>query len=291
MRRIASRSAVMLAPFWMRARVVSSVLEEFAPRLLRDGRILVGEIEQSHAVLAVEARDLLGEAHGIAVAPAGPEAALAAIGAEMRAPARELNDHAAQPAPIGIARMVDQLPADAIGVEIADHRCRARRPRHAGVAIGDARNRIERLAPFERRDEPPRSFFALAAHDGDDVGFRVEDLPPMIRGKHAAIDDADAGQRLCDVARNLCDDRMARGRARMSEQHRVGLGAHGVGDDVGERHRAELGVEQAHLVAVVDQRPADREESERRQVIVRDAAADRRVGDVDEDDAHGSRRR
>ena len=40
-------------------------------------------------------------------------------------------------------------------------------------------------------------------------------------------------------------------------------------------------------MAVVDQRPADREQPERRQVIVRDAAADRRMRDIDEKDAHG----
>ena len=54
-----------------------------------------------------------------------------------------------------------------------------------------------------------------------------------------------------------------------------------------DRHRAELAVDQADVVAVVDQRPADREQAERRQVVVGDAAADRGMRHVDQEDAHG----
>jgi hypothetical protein len=62
----------------------------------------------------------------------------------------------------------------------------------------------------------------------------------------------------------------------------------------GDRFRAIRGapagfqvrIEQADFVAVVDQRPADGEQPERREMVVRDAASDRRVRDVQEQDSH-----
>src|SRR4029079_7231136 len=99
------------------------------------------------AVLAVEPGDLAGEQHGIAMTPARPEATLAAIVAQMRTAARELHDHRALAAPIAVAGMVDQLPADAIVVEIGDGAGRRRGHRRAGaVAEGDAVDRGQRSA-------------------------------------------------------------------------------------------------------------------------------------------------
>ena len=40
----------------------------------------------------------------------------------------------------------------------------------------------------------------------------------------------------------------------MTEQHGVGLEAYNLSHDRGRRHRTEFGVEQPHLMAVVDQR-------------------------------------
>ena len=40
-------------------------------------------------------------------------------------------------------------------------------------------------------------------------------------------------------------------------------------------------------MAVVDQRPADREQPKRRQMIVRNAAADGGMRDIDQEDTHG----
>ena len=47
----------------------------------------------------------------------------------------------------------------------------------------------------------------------------------------------------------------------MAEQHGVGKKAERFRDDGLRRHRAELAVDQADIVAVVDQRPADREQA------------------------------
>lgn len=69
---------------------------------------------------------------------------------------------------------------------------------------------------------------------------------------------------------------------------------HGVGDVAGdlrehrvERERVAVRVEEAHGVARVEERSADREEAQRREVLVRHAAPDRLVRDVEEEDAHG----
>src|SRR6516162_8152655 len=110
-------------------------------------------------MLAVQARKLRGEFHGIAMAPAGPEPALATVIAEMRTAAGELHDHRALAAPVAVAGVIDQLPSDAVGVEIADDRCRRRRGRNAVATIGDAGNARERPVAFERGDELRRRGF------------------------------------------------------------------------------------------------------------------------------------
>src|SRR4051812_40397592 len=57
--------------------------------------------------------------------------------------------------------------------------------------------------------------------------------------------------------------------------------------DLVVREGAELGVEQRDLVAGVDQWAADREETQRRQLLERDAAADGWVRGVEDQDTHG----
>jgi hypothetical protein len=60
----------------------------------------------------------------------------------------------------------------------------------------------------------------------------------------------------------------------------------GVADERGKRHRPELGIDQPHLMAGVDQRTAQRQQAERRQMVVRHTAADGGVRRIDEDDFH-----
>ena len=62
-----------------------------------------------------------------------------------------------------------------------------------------------------------------------------------------------------------------------------------VGYDFLRRRRrvVKIAVKQLHLVASVQQRPANRQQAERRQMLARHAGADGRVRDVDEGDFHG----
>jgi hypothetical protein len=73
----------------------------------------------------------------------------------------------------------------------------------------------------------------------------------------------------------------------MAEQYGIRNEAVRLGDNVGGRHRAEFGIDQPHDVTVVDQRAADREQAERRQMIVRNPASDRGMRHVDEKNTHG----
>ena len=72
----------------------------------------------------------------------------------------------------------------------------------------------------------------------------------------------------------------------MAEQHRIGRAIDDFDDEPVERHGPELAVDQYDPVPVVDQRPAHAQQAEWRQLLLGNAAADRRVRYVDEKDAH-----
>gem|GEM_PF-6687477 len=262
-------------------------VEEGAPGPLRDGWVLVGEVHDPDAVLPVQPRELAGEQHGVPVAPAGPEAALAAVVAEVRAAPRELHHHRAKAAPVAVASVTDEFPADPVGVEVADHRGRCGRPGQAVPAMGDAGDGSDVGVGSERGHQAAGRLLALAAHDRRDVRFRGQDLAPVVGRVDAAIDDGHPRHPGRERRGDLGDHRMPRGRAGMPEEHGLRPPRHRLADDREGGHRPELPVDEADLVAVVDQRPADREQPQRREVVVRDAAADRRMRYVDEEDAHG----
>lgn len=80
---------------------------------------------------------------------------------------------------------------------------------------------------------------------------------------------------------------MRRGRARVTDEHRVGSVALDRSEGVTDGLVGEIRVVEHDLVARVEERPSDREEPERRQVIAGDTAApDGRVRRVEEYDSH-----
>jgi hypothetical protein len=228
-----------------------------ARQALRDALGLVGEVDHLDAVLTVQPGDLGGELVRIAMAEARPEAALAAVVAGVRAAARELHHDGALAAPVAVTRVIDQLPADPESVEVGDHRGRRGADHHALVAERDPADCEQRAAVGQRAYEAGRRLLALAAHDHIDLRLLDQDLAPMIGREHAAVDDPDIGQLGAQRAGQLAHDRMARGRARMAEQDRVGSARDRLRDDVLDRHRPELGVDQRDVVPGVDQRTAD----------------------------------
>ena len=244
------------------------------------------------AVLAVQPGDLLGELHRIAMAPARPEAALAAIVAQMRAAARELHDDGAQAAPIAVARVVDQLPADAVGVEVADHRRGRRRARAAA--------RRERRCPAtspsgvplaSARHQPPRGLLALAAHDRRRPAAPRRGLAPVIGREDAAIDDAQRrGSAAAMRARDLGDRPDGRRSSRNGRTaRRRARSARACADDArrsasGRTRRRSGGPRGRRRSAA--RRSTSRPSGGR--WSSRNAAADRGMRHVDQEDAHAA---
>jgi hypothetical protein len=69
----------------------------------------------------------------------------------------------------------------------------------------------------------------------------------------------------------------------MAEHHRVRRESAGLREDFGKGHRPELPIDQPDLMAIIEQRAANAEQAEGREVIFGDSASDRGMRDVDED--------
>ena len=153
-------------------------LQKNLPHAPGAGGQLIGKVDQLHAVLAVEAGDFLGKLHRVAVAPLGPEAALAAVAAKMRAAARELHDHGPLAAPVGVVGVIDQLPAHAVVVQPGDHWRISRGNGRARLPPGNAGNLLQITAINQRLHQRQRSLLAFAAHDEVNRCAVAQDLVP-----------------------------------------------------------------------------------------------------------------
>ncbi len=75
----------------------------------------------------------------------------------------------------------------------------------------------------------------------------------------------------------------------MSEQQEIGRVRSDPAGNFSRRKRAELAIQQGDVVTVIDERAADRKQSQWRQMVIRNAAADRRVRRIDDQDSLGCR--
>ena len=66
----------------------------------------------------------------------------------------------------------------------------------------------------------------------------------------------------------------------MAEQYRIWRAADDLGREILQRHRPELSVDQLDPVTIVDERAADTEQAEWRQLLLRDTASDCRMGNI-----------
>ena len=73
----------------------------------------------------------------------------------------------------------------------------------------------------------------------------------------------------------------------MPQQHRIRARGGDLFSKLLRRRIVKIAVEQLHLVAGVNQRPADGQQAERRQMFARHAGTDGRMCGVDEGDFHG----
>ena len=205
----------------------------------------------------------------------------------MRAAARELVERRTLPAPVGVAALPHQLPRHAVRVQVADDGRGRVAHGHAGAAPSDAAHLAKWRAALQRIDELQRRFLALAAHDGAAMRLAAQDFFPVVGGIHAAEDDVRARQQRTHAAGHLVQHRLRRRGAGMPQQHRIR--ARG-GDLLRERLRrriVKIAVKELHLVPRVNQRPADGQQAERRQMLARHAGTDGRMCGVDEGDFHG----
>jgi hypothetical protein len=72
----------------------------------------------------------------------------------------------------------------------------------------------------------------------------------------------------------------------VADQHSVRRPAFDSADDLGDRQRADLCIDQSHLTTRVDQRTADRQQSQRRHAAIVAAARYGGVGRIEEENAH-----
>ena len=73
----------------------------------------------------------------------------------------------------------------------------------------------------------------------------------------------------------------------MADQDRVGAVAKDLSPDRAEGHGVKIGIDEPDVMARVDQRAADAEQAEGRQIFPWNAAADGGMGRVEKDDTHG----
>lgn len=130
--------------------------------------------------------------------------------------------------------------------------------------------------------------FSLAAHDEIDLGLFLEDFLPVIGWEDPAVHDPRTGQRGADRQADLRDDGVGRGRPGVAKEDGVGPESDGARDDLPRGQRGEFTVDEVGVVPRIDKGSADGQKTQWRQVVPGNAAADGRVGDIDEQDAHGS---
>lgn len=175
------------------------------------GGVSIGEVDEFDALLAHQPGDFARQPDRIAVAPAGPESALPAIGAKMRATARELHDHGAFAAPVAVSGKVDQLPPDPVGVEVADHRRGRGGMGLAVLAKGEAGNGGKVDPGLKCAHQRGHGFLPLAAQDHVDVGGAGQDLVPVTSRVDAAMDDGQVRVPGLQRGGHLPDGRMGGG--------------------------------------------------------------------------------
>lgn len=261
--------------------------ERFQKRLpwLSPGRgVFVGEVEHLHAVFAVQPRHFPGQLQRITVPPAGPEPALTAVGAQVRTAARELDDNGPLATPIAVSGMIDEFPANAVVIEVADHRSSPCCQGCAITAKGNAAHLVEVAFPAQGLHKLADGFLAFTTHDHIDPGFAFQNIAPEIGGMNAAIDNVAAWQAAAHGARDRGDHRMAGRRTGMAKHYGIRRKGNSFGYKLVQGHRAKLTVDESHVMPIVDQWPTHGEQPKRWQVIVRNPAANCGMRDVYQDD-------
>ena len=130
--------------------------------------------------------------------------------------------------------MIDQLPTDPVGIEIANHG--PRRAWTAGFAVCDTGDLSDGLTGLQRAHQSPQGLLAFAAHDRGGVGFLAQDFSASDRsGRPRHRRSIRVAPPLRSPATSV-DNGMARGRAGVAEQYGIRIKAECLGDDFLRRH-------------------------------------------------------
>src|SRR4051794_1100655 len=128
------------------------------------------------------------------MAPLGPESALTAIATQIRTPSCELHDDRAFPAPIGVSRVIYELPSDTKIIEVANHLGGRCRDDSIVLAICNPFHMLERRFIGQSIQQLDRGPLTFSTHDDVDGSAFAQNLVPMICRMHAAIHDRDVWQ-------------------------------------------------------------------------------------------------
>src|ERR1035437_2014105 len=243
-------------------------LQEGLPGSAGGGGILIGKVDNLHPVLAVQACEFGRELHWVAVPPRPPKIALTAVAAMMRTATGELHYHGATVSPIAVTGVVDQFPANPIGIQIPDHCGRGssqnrtdRKGRFSGQSPGgwdgaraeyDPWHLFQGLLLFKGCHETDHGFLTFTSDNEVEPGLLLHNLKPMVGWVHATIDDPRLRHGGPHGSGDLSHTRVPRSGARVTQQNRVRVTVPDLRYNAIHGHRAELGVQQLHLMSRIE---------------------------------------
>ena len=203
----------------------------------------------------------------------------------MRAPPGELNADRPPPSPIVVAPGLNQLPTDAVGIKVVNHRCGSRAAKSTILAEGNARNLCKTASGGKASEHASARLFTFAPDDDVKLRFLRQDLAPMIGWVDAAIDQDGVRQSRAQPPAHSGNDRVRSGRAAMPKEDGIGRERNRLFQEPFLGTRRQFSINQPHFMAVIQKRSPNRQQTQRRQVIG-DAAADRGVRDIQQQNSH-----
>src|SRR5574341_112695 len=154
--------------------------------------------------------------------------------------------------------MIDELPPDAMGVQITDEGCRLCGERPSIIPISDTRDCWEGCPYFQGMNKTHSGFLPFTPDDKIDLRFVCQDFSPVIGWEYAPIDDPHFRQ--CP-AQSLCNchhDRMAGSRSGMAYENSFWRKGHRLFHTMVNRWRTKLCIQKLYIMTCINKRAAHR---------------------------------
>jgi len=267
----------------------SQFLQELLPDVAKRRRILVRQGVKLDVVGPVEPFNLIDQLDGIAVPPADPEAVLAAVGAAVRTAARELDDRGPTHAETAIqGPVLNQLPAHPVSVQIRERRPVRSENDPRTRAVGDACNLGQIVTPLDGINQCENRGLSFTPHDQIDGRFLKQDRFGVVGGVDSAIHGKDPRECLLDGSQQVHADRVSRGGTGMTGQDQIRMEPANRGEDRGHAEVMAFGVKQLDLMARIEKRAAEHQQTEGHLMPNSDIGCRGLIGWIDEQHLHGS---